>query len=60
MALQDHHGRCSLMCVSPAESQISDGSTGSAQEQLMSLPEGLTYKTHPSCVRPGLNTRVQH
>jgi hypothetical protein len=43
MALQDHHGRCSLMCVSPAESQISDGSTGSAQEQLMSLPEGLMY-----------------
>ena len=21
---------------------------------------GLVDKTHPSCVRPGLNTRVQH
>lgn len=28
---------------SPAESQICDGNAGSAQEQPMSLPEGLMY-----------------
>ena len=44
----------------PKTHNLSATGSEAAQAVLDEGRYGLVDKTHPSCVRPGLNTRVQH